>query len=107
MAIDTTPYFGTGALSPTCVPLWDKPAPHSTGTGENDIPRLYVYLPEKSARPTRAIVIIPGGGYEFLAYEHEGIHEAEWFQDKGVAAFILFYRLPVHGYRHPVPLLDA
>ena len=42
-----------------------------------------------------------------LAYEHEGINEAEWFQKRGVAAFILFYRLPTDGYRHPVPLMDA
>jgi acetyl esterase/lipase len=95
------------ALPPTHVPLWDGPAPHSVGAAANDTPRLYVYLPEKSERPTRAMIVIPGGGYEMLAYEHEGIHEAEWFQERGIAAFVFFYRLPVHGYRHPVPLLDA
>jgi acetyl esterase/lipase len=35
------------------------------------------------------------------------VNEAEWFQERGIAAFVLKYRLPVHGYRHPVPLLDA
>ncbi len=94
-------------LPSTYIPLWDGPAPRSLGAAEKDTPRLYVYLPEKTARPTRAMVILPGGGYEFLAYEHEGIHEAEWFQKRGIAAFVLFYRLPINGYRHPVPLLDA
>ena len=89
------------------VPLWNGPAPHSLGTTPDDTPRLYVYLPEKPAKPGPAIIICPGGGYGMLAFEHEGINEAEWFQQRGIPAFILFYRLPVHGYRHPVPLLDA
>ena len=89
------------------VPLWNGPAPHSLGSAPEDTPRLYVYLPEKSPRPTRAMIVIPGGGYGMLAFEHEGIHEAEWFQKQGIAAFVFFYRLPVNGYRHPVPLLDA
>jgi len=102
------PSYLTGiALSPVSVPLWDGPAPHSRGTADVDTPRLYAYLPEKTGQPTPAIVILPGGGYGFLAYEHEGIHEAEWFRQQGIAAFVLFYRLPVDGYRHPVPLLDA
>jgi len=89
------------------VPLWDGPAPHSLGSTPNDTPRLYLYLPEKPAQPGPAIIICPGGGYSHLAYEHEGINEAQWFHERGIPAFILFYRLPVNGYRHPVPLLDA
>ena len=89
------------------VPLWNGPAPQSHGSTLDDTPRLYLYLPAKTAKPTPAIIVCPGGGYGMLAFEHEGINEAEWFQQQGVAAFILFYRLPSHGYRHPVPLLDA
>lgn len=89
------------------VPLWNGPAPHSHGTAPDDTPRLYVYLPERPAKPGPAIIICPGGGYGMLAFEHEGINEAEWFQQRGIPAFVLFYRLPVNGYRHPVPLLDA
>jgi acetyl esterase/lipase len=105
--METSPYLGKAAVPSTFVPLWNGAAPHSLGSADRDQPRLYAYLPEKSARPTRAMIILPGGGYEFLAYEHEGIHEAEWFQQQGIAAFVLLYRLPVHGYRHPVPVLDA
>jgi acetyl esterase/lipase len=89
------------------VPLWNGPAPQSHGTAPDDTPRLYVYLPEKPAKPGPAIIICPGGGYGMLAFEHEGINEAEWFQQRGIPAFVLFYRLPANGYRHPVPLLDA
>jgi len=105
--MDSSAYLKNATLPATFVPLWDAAPPHSLGSAERDTPRLYPYLPEKGARPSRAVIILPGGGYEFLAYEHEGIHEAEWFQKQGIAAFVFFYRLPVHGYRHPVPLLDA
>jgi acetyl esterase/lipase len=87
--------------------LWDGPAPQSHRTAPNDIPTLTVFLPEKAAQATSAIVICPGGGYAGLSFDTEGINEAKWFQEKGVAAFVLKYRLPVNGYRHPVPLLDA
>jgi acetyl esterase/lipase len=95
------------AIAQTVTPLWDAAAPQSLGTTPNDIPTLTVFLPEKTSKATSAIVICPGGGYGMLAFDHEGINEAKWFQERGVAAFVLKYRLPVNGYRHPVPLLDA
>jgi len=103
VAIFTIPEY----LEKDTVPLWDGPAPHSLGATPNDIPTLTRYLPPNAGPATPAIILFPGGGYEFLAFDHEGIKEAEWFQARGVAAFILKYRLPIHGYRHPVPLRDA
>ena len=97
----------SAALAQTVVPLWDGPAPQSHGTTPDDIPTLTAFLPEKSPLATSAIVICPGGGYNKLAMDHEGLNEAKWFQQRGVAAFVLKYRLPVNGYRHPVPLLDV
>lgn len=89
------------------VPLWDNDIPHSLGHGPDDIPTLTVFLPAKTSGRVPAIVIFPGGGYGMLAFEHEGINLARWFAERGVAAFVLRYRLPVNGYRHPVPLHDA
>ena len=100
-------YFMTPSPAQTVVPLWNGPAPQSHGTTPNDIPTLTVFLPEKASAATPAIVICPGGGYVFLSSEFEGTNEAKWFQERGVAAFVLTYRLPVNGYRHPVPLLDG
>ena len=99
----------TDSLPPagTVVPLWNGPAPESHGNDASDIPTLTVFLPENPRQATSAIIIFPGGGYEFLAFDHEGINEARWFAARGVAAFVLTYRLPINGYRHPVPLLDA
>ncbi len=98
--------FGT-TLGQNVIPLWNGPAPQSHGSTPDDIPTLTVFLPGKPAKPMSAIIICPGGGYGFLAFDHEGINEAKWFQERGVAGFVLKYRLPVNGYRHPVPMMDA
>ena len=87
-------------------PLWPNGAPGALGTSTNDIPTLTPYLPEPSQSTGAAIVICPGGGYGGLA-THEGTGYAKWLSDHGVAAFVLKYRLGVHGYRHPVMLQDA
>jgi acetyl esterase/lipase len=99
--------FMSQSPAETVVPLWNGPAPQSHGTTPNDIPTLTVFLPEKASTSTPAIVICPGGGYAMLAFGYEGTNEAQYFAAKGVAAFVLKYRLPVNGYRHPVPMLDV
>src|SRR5207302_7717454 len=53
-----------------------------------------------------AVVICPGGGYQFLAVDHEGKQIGEWLTRHGVTAFMLKYRIAPR-YRHPAPLQDA
>ncbi len=83
--------------------LWPQGAPHATGNGPEDRPRLTPYLPEGKG-PFPAIVVCPGGGYGFRA-AHEGEPIAHWLCTLGIAGFVLDYR--VAPYRHPVPLGDA
>ena len=52
------------------------------------------------------MVVFPGGGYSHLA-EHEGKGYAEWLAERGIAAYVLKYRLGSSGYRHPTMLNDA
>ena len=92
---------------PATIPLWNGPAPLSHGSASIDIPTVTPFLPTGASGATPAIVICPGGGYEFLSLDFEGYNEARWFQERGVAAFVLTYRLPKNGYPHPAPLLDA
>jgi acetyl esterase/lipase len=55
-------------------------------------PNLTIFLPEN---PTgEAVVICPGGGYGGLAINHEGYDVAKRFNENGIAAFVLKYRLP-------------
>jgi acetyl esterase/lipase len=56
-----------------------------------------------------AILVIPGGGYEFIAVQNEGIDAAERFNTERTTIFALTYRLPAEGWanRSQVPLQDA
>lgn len=56
-------------------------------------PTLTAFLPERGKASGTAIVIAPGGGFMHLAIEKEGNDVARWLQARGVAAFVLKYRL--------------
>lgn len=56
-------------------------------------PSLLAYLPPKEKANGMAIVIAPGGGHMFLTIGKEGYDVAEWCNQRGIAAFILKYRL--------------
>jgi acetyl esterase/lipase len=88
------------------LPLWPNGAPGALGTEPKDIPTLSAFLPESARATGSAIVICPGGAYQHLA-DHEGSVYAQWLNDRGVAAFVLKYRLGNAGYRHPAMLQDA
>lgn len=94
--------------APQPFPLWDGKAPHAVGDSPADKPALTAYRP---AKPNgTAVVICPGGGYGFLADDHEGKQVAEFFAAKGVTAFVLKYRIVAKdrpGPLHPAPLTDA
>lgn len=56
-------------------------------------PALYVYEPKVKATDA-CVIICPGGGYGILAIDHEGYEIAQWFNERGMTAFVLKYRLP-------------
>ena len=47
-----------------------------------------------SDKPTPAVIICPGGGYDLLAYDREGTEAATWLQSIGITGIILKYRVP-------------
>lgn len=57
-------------------------------------PTLSIFLPEKTKANGTAVVICPGGGYGIVAASHEGYDVAKKFNEMGVAAFVLKYRMP-------------
>lgn len=57
-------------------------------------PTLTVYLPPQAQATGVGIIICPGGGYQHLAIDKEGHDVAAWLTSRGVAAFVLKYRLP-------------
>jgi len=52
-----------------------------------------VYLPEPSRANGAAMIVCPGGGFRFLTMEGEGEQVEHWLNQRGIAAFILHYRL--------------
>ena len=75
------------------IPLWSGPAPEAAGDGPLDAPFLTVFLPRAGTANAGAVVIAPGGGNIMLMYGGEGSDAAEVFNDWGVTAFVLTYRL--------------
>ncbi len=56
-------------------------------------PTLAVYLPEGAQATGTGIIILPGGGFVHLSMGHEGHDVARWLAARGIAAFVLKYRL--------------
>ena len=57
-------------------------------------PTLTIYRPAKEKNTGAAVVIAPGGGYNNLAWEHEGTMVGEWLQSIGVTGVLVKYRVP-------------
>jgi len=85
--------------------LWPGDAPLAKGTAPVDVPKLYYYPPTERGVHS-AVIVLPGGGYVHEVNEKEGAVEAKWLAARGVAAFVLQYRLSPE-YRYPVPMLDG
>ena len=56
------------------------------------LPEMIAYFPQKSNGT--AVIICPGGGYGILSIAEEGTKVAQKFNEIGITAFVLKYRLP-------------
>jgi acetyl esterase/lipase len=63
-------------------------------------PVLYPVRPAEGTSNGRAVLVVPGGGYRFVAIENEGIPVAQRLAAQGYTAFVLVYRV------HPTPPED-
>ena len=94
------------AEEPMVLPLWTNGAPgfenrrdepevaHDYWVRNINNPSLTVFLPPKEKANGAAVLICPGGGFRELVFQAEGVAPAHYFNDLGVAAFVLKYRLP-------------
>lgn len=86
--------------------LWPEGAPGATGQSDEDKPAVTVYLPEASKNTGAAILVCPGGGFLTRCTDFEGTLVANWLKDRGIAAFILRYRIrPIYTMKES--LADA
>ncbi|WP_431124116.1 alpha/beta hydrolase [Flagellimonas flava] len=109
----------------TIMNLWPKSVPNQLDIGEKEVdtlenirwiryvqqPSIEVYLPSLPNNTGKAILLFPGGGYQGLAYNWEGVDFAKAFNAQGIAGIVVKYRLPnsktIVKNRHEVPLQDA
>ncbi len=68
-------------------------------------PTLTAYLPPPSKATGTGVIIAPGGGFVALAIDLEGRDVAHWLQQRGIAAFVLKYRL-VEKHGEGIPEMD-
>jgi acetyl esterase/lipase len=95
-------------LAQTVIPLYEKvpnsrPSPNREESVTTDnmtriskvsVPTLTMYIPSNPNAKKAAVIICPGGGYVRLSATHEGSDVAKIFNDWGIIAFVLKYRLP-------------
>ena len=73
-------------------------------------PTLTIFLPAKEKANGAAVIICPGGGYLVVTIDMEGTDVAKKFNEMGVAAIVLKYRIPNDNWminREIGPLQDA
>ena len=60
-------------------------------------PTVTPFLPDPATANGTAVIVAPGGGFFYLADDHEGADVARWLTTLGVTAFLLRYRLTYTG----------
>lgn len=92
------------------IPLWEDGAPGALGDGDIDRPQITIHLPDhlpgEGDATGAGVIVAPGGGYRILASDHEGLQVARWLNRRGIAAFVLRYRVG-ERYHSSVSLQDG
>jgi acetyl esterase/lipase len=109
-ACASAPAAPNDAVAPTSNPvlqLWPGVAPGSENARQIEkvstvpfslvrnvvVPTLTVYLPEAGKATGTGVIIAPGGAFRFLSIDSEGHDVARWLVERGIAAFVLKYRV--------------
>lgn len=84
------------------------PPHHSKLLANVTVPTLSVYPPKLNNTGVAALVF-PGGGYNHLAWQGEGINPCQWLNSIGITCVLVKYRIPEHPLYpdNPADLEDA
>lgn len=97
----------TPAMKEQVEEMSTSPDTHNRRVNQVTMPRLSVF---PAAKPNgSAMLIIPGGGFVWNYFDHEGYLLAEFLNRHGITAFVLFYRLAGDKWDRPadVGIADA
>ena len=108
--IELWPSPPAGALHPDMAVIVEQtssdPAVYSSRRTKG-ITRPYV-IARPAAQPNgAAMLIIPGGGFEWAYFDHEGYHIADVLNRAGITCFILIYRMAQDGWSDPASVGPA
>jgi acetyl esterase/lipase len=62
-----------------------------------DKPELRIFLPPAERATGTAVIICPGGAYQFLGYKAHVVDFAADYQQQGIAAIALLYKVPTNA----------
>lgn len=112
LILSTLSVFGYSQSNAIVIDLWPNGAPNSNNLQGNEYrnknnritnvtkPTLTVF-PAKEPNGM-AIIACPGGGYQHLAFEHEGTDMADWYNSQGITYAVLKYRMPNGFFECPL-----
>ncbi len=86
----------------TIVKLWPDTKIH-----REKRPELRVFLPADSVNSGACMIVCPGGSYHHLGLTNEGSEVAECLNAEGITAFVLRYRVGMHGNHFPAMMEDV
>lgn len=89
---DAIPLYGDRTPGRTASEVWNGPAAHRMVRNVTR-PTLTPVLPEAAKATGAAVIVAPGGAFMMLSMDSEGWLVAKALADRGIAAFVLKYRL--------------
>ena len=89
---DAIPLYGSKTPGSAASENWSMMGP-TLGVRNVTRPTLTPFLPKPGKATGAAVIVAPGGAFMMLAMGHEGWNVAQALADRGIAAFVLKYRL--------------
>lgn len=74
------------------LPRRENENPPATRVKNITRPQLFLYQPPAGKRNGSAVLIFPGGGYNYVVADKEGSETAQWLNSMGITAFVVHYR---------------
>lgn len=93
--IDVWPDLAPGETTRSkgeALPRRPRENPPATRVAKITRPTLAAFLPPAKQRNGVAVIIAPGGGYNYVVTDKEGSEAAAWLNSLGVSCFVLHYR---------------
>lgn len=90
---DAIPLYGARTTGSAATEQWVKFMGRDLAVRNVTRPTITPFLPDPAKATGAAVVVAPGGAFMILAWDHEGTNVAKALAARGIAVFVLKYRL--------------